>query len=110
MEWISVVIRRCHRARRQRRWSPNAIRCIALLSAKRRTCKVSSSVNVANGTVMYDKPPKSLDLSHLLSNSTLKRFNGPRHRHTIIFVTFGDGDDVFLKLGILSALLRKSFS
>lgn len=108
MERRSVIIRRRHR--RQRRWPPNTIRHIAFLSTKRRTCKVSGSVNVADGTVVYDKPPKSLDLSHFFSNSTLQLFNGPRHRHTIIFVTFGDGDDVFLKLSILSALLRKGFS
>lgn len=71
---------------------------------------MSGSVNVTNGTVVYDEPPKSLDLPHLLSNITLKLFDGLRHRRTIILVTFGDAEDVFLKLGVLSALLREGIS
>lgn len=86
------------------------MKCIAILGAKRRACKVSSSVNITNSTVVYDEPPKSLDLPHLLPNATLEFVNVFRHPYTIVFITLGDGDDVFLELDILSALLGKGFS
>ena len=108
MELGSIVMGRYHRTRRQRRCPLNTIRCITILGAKRRTCKGSGSVNVANGTVVYDEPPESFDLPHLLPNVTLKLFDSSRHRHTIIFIPFGDGADVLLKLDILSALVGKS--
>lgn len=59
---------------------------------------------------MYNEPSEPLDLPGLLPNIPLELLNRFRQAHTVIFVPFGDGDDILLELGVLLSLHAERFS